>query len=301
MKTKIVNSLAILCLLSSCIQNADDVYEIDAPTELAQHVGDSLVSIDESGGTTNGQISYTNPVGFEKSFVRLAGGQPMKFSDLFVSQSYATTCSDKVFEACANSQRVRNFAGCTIAGGGAINGNVTLTYTGATATSCTAPASGNTISRIPNFSIVGLRGATFVVSAPTTGQTMTRQSNLTSFLLSNAGINRNFTTSRGTVVVDSTITATNLYVSGNSRLNRTVSGGSMSIEDHVSNSSCALTIATPLIWGNDKCNCPTSGVINGTCTDVPTMSITFGSTCGEVALDKGTLQIVTLDRCILQP
>lgn len=305
-KMIVVGVLALLISFSSCGKIEDEEsYNIDATSEMAQQVGDSMASIDEAGGDTNGSIAQLlGTSGYEKAFARISNDRPLyikalnqNISDLFISKSYAANCNTVIFGTCTGGQRVRDFAGCTAYGSGVITGNVTLKFSAGT---CTLSTNGDTVNRVPNFSITGLRGATFAVTAPAQtlptldGQLITRLG-AGSYTFSNAGINRKFTTSRGNVVFDSTTTASSISVTNSARSGRTLSGGVLNISNNLTGLSCTLS-PTGVSW-TAGCNCPTAGSWSGSCTDASTFTVSFGSTCGEVSVTKGTIKVINMDRC----
>ena len=181
-----------------------------------------------------------------------------------------------------------------------MTGNVSLTFAGSGVGTCTIPAITDNVIRVPNFTIKGLRGATFQVTATSTGQKITRIG-ATSFTFENAGINRTFTTASGKVVVNVTTSTSSplgmtLAMSG-VRNGRSVSGGGITVVDNLTSLSCTMT-PNSVVW-TASCNCPTSGSLSTVgCSDSEPMTVTFGGACGEVTVTKGsTVKAVTMDRC----
>lgn len=302
MKTKLLLIL-VIGILTSCVNSEDEPYDIEVSSESAQQAADSLASIDEIGGDTSGAIAYRYH--YEKTFHRLAKDNPSKISDLFISKSYAANCNTMTFTACTGGQRVRYFNGCTTNGPvvegnqtyGNIAGEVNLYFFGTGAGSCQLSANNDYIQRVPSFTMTGLRGGTFAVSTPTTGQTLKRIG-VGTYTFDNTGINRTFTTSGGNVVFNSTTTTTAMTVAGSGRNGRTASGGVTNIINNLTGVTCTLTVNPVLTW-NAACNCPISGALTGSCTDGSPLSVTFTATCGEVMLSTTTNKIVTMDRCQL--
>ncbi|MBC7458426.1 MAG: hypothetical protein H7235_09120 [Bdellovibrionaceae bacterium] len=302
---KVLVMVAATLVISSCNNVMDGAYTIEANDEMAQMIGDTLVSIDESGGKANGDIAQFNPTGYEKAFARLSRKESalskianQDISNLFVSKSYATTaCSATPFVCNAMSGvSTRTFSDCTIAGSGLATGSVTLTFTGTGASSCTIPLANDRVTRSPNYQITGLRGAIFKVSSLSSGQSLTRL-NSTSFTFANNGIRRTFTTSNDKVVLDmQSITNISISVIGTTRGVRILSGGSLIITNNLTSMSCTMS-HTNVSW-SAGCNCPTSGSWNGSCSDGVALQVVYGSTCGETVLTKGSeVRPVTMDRC----
>lgn len=302
---KVLMLVVASLMISSCNKVVDDAYTIEDNDEMAQMIGDSLVSIDESGGNANGNISQFNPTGYEKAFARLSHGESVlskmanqDISNLFISRSYAApACSTAAF-VCNTMTGVatRSFSDCAVAGTGTATGSVTLTFTGTGASSCTIPLANDRVSRSPNYQITGLRGAVFKVSSLSTGQTLTRL-NATTFTFANNGIRRTFTTSGDKIVLDmQTITNVPFSVIGSTRGVRILSGGSLIITNNLTSNSCTMS-HNNVAW-SAGCNCPTSGSWNGSCTDGVPLQVVYGSNCGEAVITKGSeVRPVTMDRC----
>ncbi len=284
----------------------DTAYSVDTATESAQQVGDAMASVDESGGSTGGAITSNEIKSYEKAFARINPNEnssqilsAQKKVNLFLPQAQATACNTIAFDTCgttAANTKVRTLSSCTTAGNGTMSGNVTLTFTGTGAGTCTIPANTDSVSRVPNYAISGLRGATFTVSAATSGQTLTRTA-VSTMSLSNAGIKRTFTTPKGTKLLDiTTATGTPLTINGNARTGRTISAGTLVVTNNLTNVTCTLTPAG-IAW-TGSCNCPTAGTWSATCSDASTYSVAYGSTCGETTFTKASVATpMTMDRC----
>jgi hypothetical protein len=297
-----MNKLLILIIavsVASCKKAAEETYSVDTTAEAGQQVGDAMAAIDESGGTTNGSISKIEFQANQRAFARLAPYEISTTQALlnhFVSKAEAVSCSAVGFSGCTSNQRVRNFEGCSTYAGGTMSGNVTLNFSGSGASSCTIPAANDAASRVPNFSITGLRGATFAVAATSTGQSLTR-TGATTFNFTNAGIRRSFVTPKGETILDiTTATGSAIQVTGNNRANRTVNGGSLVVTNNISGVSCTLT-PTSVQWSSG-CNCPTAGQWTGSCSDSSQFTVAFGNSCGEATVTKGSgSSTIILDRC----
>ena len=318
---KVLMMVVIVIVLSACGKVSEESYEIDATDEMAQQIGDAMASLDEGGGSNAGQLAKIDVTGYEKSFARLAGSQDFisrmaqkdfsevtqDLSALLISKSYAVDCSAVTFSGCAGGALVRDFSnGCSLADHrpqiariGTATGYVRLTYAGTGAGTCTIPAITGTdsVTRIPNYRITGLRGAIFDVSAISTGQKITRIGQA-AFTYENAGIRRQFTTGSGEQVLDMTIkTSSTIAITGKLRHNRSLSGGGMTITNNLTGLACTVSPSNNVTW-TTGCNCPSSGSWSGTCTDTQTLTVTFSGTCGETTLTKGSvIKAVTMDRC----
>lgn len=284
--------------------DTDATYSVDSTAESGQQVGDAMAAIDESGGSTSGAITQNEIKSYERAFARLAQDDVSNAQAAFFRifpQAQAAACGAVSFDACGTSganKRVRTLDGCSTSLGGAMSGNVSLTFAGTGASSCTIPVANDTVSRVPSFSITGLRGATFSVSATSTGQTLKR-TGATTFDFSNTGIRRTFVTPKGSTILDVTTTVSSsspLTVTGNSRANRVVNGGPLVVVNNLTGVTCNLT-ASSVSWSTG-CSCPTAGSWSGTCSDSTTFTTAFSSTCGQATVTKGTeSSTVTLDRC----
>ncbi len=291
--------LLIAIAVTSCKKANEDIYSVDSTAEAGQQVGDAMAAIDESGGATNGGIAKLDFQANQRAFARIAPNHISTSQALinrFFSKAEATSCSAVTFSNCASNQKVRTFDGCTTYAGGQMSGNITLNFSGTGASSCTIPAANDVVSRVPNFSITGLRGATFSVSATSSGQSLTR-SGSTTFNFTNSGIRRSFVTPKGDTILDiTTATGSAIQVTGNNRANRTVNGGSLIVTNNISGVSCTLTPSS--VQWSSGCNCPTAGQWAGSCSDSSQFTVAFGNTCGEATVTKGSgSSTIVMDRC----
>lgn len=272
-------------------------YSVDTTGESGQQVGDAMASVDESGGNTNGAIASLEVQSYERAFARLANRDISTTQAALLRlfpQAQAASCNAVAFASCNANQKIRTLDGCTTFGGGVMSGNVTLNFSGTGAASCTIPMAADAVTRVPNFSLTGLRGATFSVSG--SGQTLTRVG-ATSFSFANAGVRRSFVTPKGDTILDiSTSTTSPISVTGNSRSTRTISGGALNVVNNLSGVSCSISPSS-VSW-TSSCNCPTSGSWSGSCSDSTSLSVAFSSTCGQATVTKGTeVSTITMDRC----
>lgn len=299
MKVVLFALLTVITLFGCKKASDESAYSVDSTAESGQQVGDAMASLDEAGGTSTGLLSQFETRGLEKTFARIAQDEPkshMSILKLVFPEAVATSCSLVGFDSCTSNQKIKNFTDCTTAGGGSLSGNVTLSFSGTGASSCSIPMSNDSVSRVPNFSITGLRGATFAVSATSTGQTITRV-NATDFTFSNSGIRRTFVTPKGATILDVTAsTSSPITVSGTLRAGRVMTGGGLTIVNNLTSVSCSLTPSS-VTW-EASCNCPTSGSWSGNCSDSTTMNVAFNSTCGQATVTRGSeSSTITMDRC----
>lgn len=288
-------------LIQGCKKTDDEAtYSVDTTAESAQQVGDVTASVDESGGLASGSYTMNSEIeSIKKTYARLSGEElnDKTISQFIIPKAEAAACITTTFGGCTANKRIREFGGCLIGTSGAINGNVTLTFAGPDAGACGMGNTGDSATRVPAFTITGLRGATFTVSAPTTGQVVTRGAGAAS-TFNNTGIRRTFTTPKGSTILDiTTTTGSAISISGATRSVRQMSAGSLVVTNNLTSEVCTLTPNTVAWTGG--CNCPTSGNFDGSCTGGKTFKVTFGGTCGTVTVDTNTEtgKIVTLDRC----
>ncbi len=271
-------ALILVVGLSGC-NDSDDENALTAGSNsdlMIQQIGESTVSLDESSGNTSGTI-------VRSSFLE-------------------ASCSGVSFGACgatASSTVVKDFAGCTIVGGlVAVSGTVTLSYSGTGSGTCTIPANGDAVTRVPAFTAsLPANAGSFSTSALSTGQTLTRTGSGT-FTFSNTGIRRLYTGPTGSAVADiTTATTADILVSGTTRANRVINGGALAVTNNLTNQVCTVS-PNNVAWTSTTCNCPTSGTWTGTCSTGEPVSVAFTSTCGSVDAVFGTAsKTVTIDRC----
>ncbi len=298
--TAMTVSLITTTLLFSCNKTLDDSnYTVDSTNEAAQQVGDVAASIDESGGATSGAITTNEINSYQKTFARFINkdfSAPRALFSIAVPQAQAEACNVVNFGTCTSGTRTKTFNSCSSNGGGTISGNIILAYAGTHTNLCNISSASDSVSRAPNFTISGLRGATFKVATVGIGQTLTRVG-AGSFTLTNAGIRRTFVTPKGTTKLDITAsTGSAVTITGDARNTRNMNGGIILIKDNLTDVTCTLT-PNNMAW-TSSCNCPTSGSMSGTCSDSSTFAVAFNSTCGESTVTKsGVDTTVTLDRC----
>ncbi|AZZ35938.1 hypothetical protein CIK05_03730 [Bdellovibrio sp. qaytius] len=268
--------LILVAAFSGCGNTDDNNDGIGNSSDLTtQQIGEAMVSIDESSGNASGTVMSTNYL--------------------------EASCSGASFAACGASMAnaaVKNFGGCTIAGGlVSVSGTVTLSYTGTGSATCTIPASGDSVSRVPAFTATLVGGAAFTASALSTGQILTRTGG-SSFTLNNTGIRRVYTSASGATLADmTTMTTSDITISGTTRTDRVINGGALQVKNNLTSQVCTAT-PNNVAWTSMTCNCPTSGTWTGSCSTGESLSVAFSSTCGQVATTFGsTSKTLTIDRC----
>lgn len=296
---KIALLIACLLVVSCARKNTDGGggSNIDIQ-ESAQQIGESMSAIDEIGGGSNGQ--YALRLDADKTFARYESGGAGRREliwDRFIPEARAASCSvGRTLGACSSSQRVISFNDCTV-GAATFSGGVTLSWSGTGAGVCQLSAQNDSVSRNPNFTATGLRGATLTVSkVGTNGQTLTRGVSAGSYSFSSDGIRRVFTTASSTTLFDfTTQTTQTLTVTGTSRASRVLSGGNIRITNNLNSVTCDVA-PTAVTWTNG-CNCATSGQWSGSCSDGKEFSLNITG-CGSASFTLGTeTETVSFNRC----
>lgn len=310
MRRKPSKSLVLVTLLvvgaPGCGHVGDESSSSNYTAEIAQQTGDVMASIDETGGST-GSLALLDGEerGARRALARLEPpslGEPSKLArdwlDALVPSAQAVTCATaSTWGSCSSNVVTRTFGSCTI-GTAVFSGTVTLTWSDAAVDgTCQMTANGHTVTRVPAFSASGRSGGTLTVSKTgTNGQVVTR-TGVGTYLFSNDGIRRVFTSARGLTLADyTTTTTTSLSISGASRAGRVVSGGSLRVTNNLTGVYCDYAPSS-LTWVA-TCNCPTSGTWTGTCSDSKTSTLTITG-CGSAQLAHTGIGTVTvsLDRC----
>jgi hypothetical protein len=277
----------------SCGKKDDESSSTDIQ-ETGQQVGDVMASIDESGGGSGSYALLEDSA--RRTYARLAPGE-LRAPWSLVPEAQAATCGISTFSGCVSNVNTRTFGGCTI-GAATFNGTVTLTFSdAATDNTCLLTANGHSITRDPNFTVTGRRGATLTVAKTGTNGQKIERASAGVFSFTNDGIRRYFTTGGGSTLFDFTTQTTSaITVTGASRSGRTLSGGTLRVTNNLTNTSCDF-VPSSVTW-DATCNCPTSGSWSATCSDgkSATLSITG---CGTATLTMGSeSEDFTFDRCV---
>lgn len=260
----------------------------DELEEMGQGVGDLMASIDEVGGNT-GEISWETTTPFLKFQT-----SPLEL----IPSAHAASCLVGTFGLCATNTIVRSFNRCNF-GSVILNGSVTLTWGGGAA-NCQLLNTGDTLTRVPNFTLTGRRSGTLeVTKTGTIGQRLTWMSGTGAnkvFEFTNDGIRRVYTDFSGDTAFDLlTETTSAITVTGTQRANRTLEGGGFRVTNQLTNLACTFT-PSGVTWST-VCNCPISGSWTGSCGgNEATLSITG---CGTANFSSGSETIsLRFDRCI---
>lgn len=306
MKNKII-ALACAFLIFGCKQGAV-TEEVDIQ-ETAQQIGDIMASVDEAGGSSGSLALNNNLENYRsnKTFARFKqeGASAPLIANLFVSKAQAVSCLGNGFGSCSGRTLTRSFNECTI-GTGVVSGDVTLVWAGSGTTGCVLGSgstitAGDTITRSPNFTITGRRGAVLsVIKSGTVGQRLTYVGGVNPnmiFNFSNDGIRRRFTMPDTSVLFDQTTTVTiPITVTGNARTNRVMNGGFLQVTNNFSSVVCNYTPSN-VTWNSSSCNCPTQGSWSGSCSDGNSSTLEITG-CGIANYTEGSNSTsVTFDRC----
>lgn len=293
----LLNILGIL-IVFSCILACQKKEEDDIE-EMGQQLGDTMASIDEVGGST-GEYPTTSALkrGAERMFARLVKDQPLSFSFLsnaFLPNALAGRCAtDPTFSACNSQKITRTFGNCTV-GSALFSGTVQFNFTNNDG-DCRLNEDGESVSRAPNFTVTGQRGAELIVTVSgNAGQTITR-TGANTFTFENDGIRRQFITGGGQTLFNFTTQTTSaITITGTTRSDRVIDGGTLRITHELASITCDVS-PNDLTWSTG-CNCAVSGNWSGTCSDGDAVAMTIAG-CGEASFTKGDISVnVVFDRC----
>ncbi len=300
--------LIFLILTGSIVFSGCKKAEVDTSADIqesAQQVGDVMASVDEAGGSTGTIASMKDTERMQnsvrQSFVRFAPNEinESAIAQLFLPQANASTCSGAGFAACSGSSIVRSFNGCTV-GTAVFSGDVTLTWSNGNTNCSMGSTPGARITRVPNFTVSGRRSAVLTVSKTgTIGQrielvTAAGANSVSRF--SNDGINRKFTLASTTLFDQTTATSGDITITGTTRSNRIMSGGSLNVTNNVSAVVCNY-VPTNVTWAGTTCNCPVSGSWAGSCSNGKSVTLDITG-CGTANYTEGSdTQAVSFDRC----
>ncbi len=281
--------IACAAVLSSCGKKNDTTSTTTTDIEeTGQQVGDVMASIDESGGSNSGTYSLNQDV---KPLLRVCPNSEPLFAKLFLPKADATSCFlASTFGSCGSGTLVRTFSGCTV-GSVTFDGTVTFSFSDST---CHMNTTGQTVSRNPDFTITGRRGGTLTVSKTGTyGQRVTKTS--AGFNFDNDGIRRVITVSGSTKYDFTTQTTSAIAITGTSRSDRVLNGGSLRVTNNLTSVTCDY-VPSNVSW-TSTCNCASSGTWTGTCSDSTTTTLEI-TACGSANLTIGSQsQSLSFDRC----
>ena len=191
--------------------------------------------------------------------------------------------------------RTATFNGCTV-GAIAVDGSVNLTFSDAAA--CNIATVGDSVNRTGSLTL-SAPGGSLAITTPGGGQTLTRTAN--GFTFAVAGMERVLTLASGRTLFDiSTMTTTPLTITGSSRADMVMVGGTLVVTHHLAGYSVSLT-PNNLTW-TPTCNCASSGSLTGTVSgggkdDGKSATVTItGCGTADVTID-GDTESVTMERC----
>lgn len=296
---------ALSLALTACSGTTSTTASTSMSDEIAQNIGDSMAGIDEAGGSSGSISQNSNVKEAQRLFARYAPTDLRK--DVLVSQilpqAQATTCFAHGFGSCTSNSITRNFGGCTV-GIGAYNltytGSVAFTWSGAGASTCSMSSTSDSVTRNPNFTITTPAGASFAVSKTgTDGQKLTLASGSGTsrvFNFSNDGIRRVVTSSTSATLYDfTTSTTSNITVTGTTRSNRVMNGGTLHVVNNLTSVTCDISPSN-VTWSS-TCTCASSGTWSGSCSDGNTVNLSISS-CGSGTLTLGSSSTgVSFDSC----
>lgn len=264
----------ILAVGMGCKPSDDDT--LSAKTvETIETAVDEFAAFDEmSSSDGNFSLLHRQKGDFEKLYPS-PGIQDL----LGIPDAHAATCSTTFSYACSGSVMTQNWSDCTL-GLARLNGSVTYTFS----SGCTVGITGDTVTRVPSYSILGRRlGSIAVTAAGVIGQRVTKTGS--GFNFSNDGIRRKWTDNQAVVQSDvTTSTTSDLVFTGTNRATRELVAGTLRVRDNLTGNVCDIS-PTSVNW-SATCTCPVDGRISGSCTDGKQFSVQFQG-CGVVTIQVG--------------
>lgn len=304
----IMQKLAILLFFSvtsvfitSCRGGAADSATVfDANTELAQQVGDSMSSVDESAGGS-GNFAMMNEIKSAESsiafFSPTRSPSKIKLLSESVSTAFAASCFGTGFSTCSSNTVSRNFSNCTL-GSATFSGTVAFSYSGTTAATCKLSVATDAVTRNPNFTISTSYGSVTASKTGTAGQTLTYVSGTAAskvLSLTSDGLRRVVTVDGSTKSDITSLTTSAITVTGSDRTTRVMNGGTLRLQNNLTTERCDL-VPSAVTWSG-TCTCATSGSWAGTCDTKGAFNLAITG-CGTANLTVGTeTKAVTLTRC----
>lgn len=263
--------------------------------ETGQQIGDVMASVDESGGTSNGTMAFMEG---QRKFMAVKDKQrPRNIAqdvfDLFtpIKSAQAVACKDTTFSACSSSSKVRDLSGCTI-GSAEFTGTITLNFSDA---ACVMNSTNDTVDRTPNFTVTGRRNATLTVSKTGSIGQRIEKTGTSSFSFSNDGIRRVFSASGVDLFDFTTLTTSNITVTGTSRSDRVMTGGTLRVTNNKTSVSCDYSPSN-VAWSS-TCNCAISGSWTGNCSDGKSSELNITG-CGTATFTiNDSSENLEFDRC----
>lgn len=260
---------------------------LENPDEVAQSASEALASFEEAG--QGGAFAMR----LDQAPALLREGTLEKALGWVLPEAHAASCFiGNPFSACSAGVRTRTFSDCTF-GRTTLQGSVTLTFSDQ---ACGMAAAGSTITRTADFTLTS-RSGSYTVSAPNGGQRVTRSAS--GYTYSVGGMRRVLQGSAGRTVVDiSTRTTADINVTGNSRAERVMNGGTLELTHNLA--GYTTTLSPSNVRWSASCTCPVSGTLSGTVAGTnaaKNFSVEFTG-CGTATVTvDGETEEVELDRC----
>jgi hypothetical protein len=266
--------------------------------QIGASVGEVMASADESanGGSTTAMLPAL-PVLRAPDVLRPRLWRRAVNALSPISSAYAASCLPVTFSACAAGVRTAMFDNCDV-GIVTVDGSINLTFSDATV--CNIATVGDSVNRTGSLTLAAL-GGSLAITTPGGGQTLTRTAS--GFTFAVPGMERVLTLPSGRTLFDiSTATPADapLTITGSSRSDMVITGGTLVVTHNLANYSVSLT-PDNLTW-TPTCNCPSSGSLTGTVTSSgvdngKTATVTLTG-CGTADVTiNGETESVTMDRC----
>ncbi len=290
-KTEILTAVALAMLAVGCRKEG-----VSDQGQIGAAVGEVMASADESanGGSTTAMLPAL-PVLRAPAQLRPPLWRRAMDALTLIPPAYADSCLPVTYSACSAGVRTATFNGCTV-GAIAVDGSVNLTFSDAAA--CNIATVGDSVNRTGSLTLSAL-GGSLAITTPGGGQTLTRTA--TGFTFAVPGMERVLTLPSGRTLFDiSTATTTPLTITGSSRADMVMVGGTLVVTHNLAGYSVALT-PDNLTW-TPTCNCASSGSLTGTVSgggkdDGKSATVTItGCGTADVTID-GDTESVTMDRC----
>jgi len=291
-KTGILTAVALATLAAGC-RNQGGVSD---QGQIGAAVGEVMASADESanGGATTAMLPAL-PVLRVPAELRPPVWRRAMGALTLIPPAYADSCLPVTYSACSAGVRTATFNGCTV-GAIAVDGAVNLTFSDTAA--CNIATVGDSVNRTGSLTLSAPAGS-LAITTPGGGQTLTRTA--TGFTFAVPGMKRVLTLASGRTLFDiSTATTTPLTITGSSRSDLVMVGGTLVVTHNLAGYSVSLT-PDNLAW-TPTCNCASSGSLSGTVSgggknDGKSATVTItGCGTADVTID-GDTESVTMERC----
>jgi hypothetical protein len=264
--------------------------------QIGASVGEVMASADESasGGSTTAMLPAL-PMLRTPDVLRPPVWRRAMNALTLIPSAYAASCLPVTYSACAAGVRSATFDNCNV-GIVTVDGSINLTFSETAA--CNIATVGDSVNRTGSLTLSAL-GGSLAITTPGGGQMLTRTA--TGFTFAVPGMERVLTLPSGRTLFDiSTMTTSPLVITGTSRADMVIAGGTLVVTHNLAGYSVSLT-PDNLTW-TPTCNCASSGSLTGTVSssgpdDGKTATVTItGCGTADVTID-GDSESVTLDRC----